>query len=275
MSTKIDLTIDTGLDKFGGKLASMNQVLARIFKPACESAEQFRVLFRLISQPMEQLAPAFRRFGKTVAPGTEGGNLLAVLNTGRPDTERLEAAKRVARRAGPPIHSARWSKVMADLNRQANDHGRTWREELEDLTLDSIFLAIEAVGTYCPSEEREAYHALWNQLNNLLPEDLAGPGWRQKDKEIEWEEEELAAFQPLVLDLLLEREATKQRQERDEHLFQRLSLLSRRPVEEIRELINTQNICNISSLADTLGIERTKFYRQIVRPSRKESLDEN
>ena len=272
MSTKTDLTIGTGLDKLGRELA---QDLARIFKPARESVEQFRVLFRQIRQWLEKLTPALRRLGETLGPGTEGGDLLAVLSTVRPDAERLEAAKRVARRVGPPIHFARWSKVKPDLYRQSNDHGRTPREELEDLTLNSIFLAIEAIGTYCPGEEQEAYHALWNQLNNLLTENLAGPGWRQRGKENEWEEEELAASKPLVLDLLLEREATKRRQGRVEHIFQRLSLVSRRSIKEIRELIDTQSIGDITSLADTLGIERTKFYRQIVRPSRKESLDEN
>jgi len=273
MSTKTDPRIGTGLDKLGGELASLNQVLARIFKPVREFEEQFQVLIRPIRQSMEQLTPAFRRLGETVAPGTDGGDLLAVLSTVRPDAERLGAAKRVARRVGPPIYSARWSKVKPDLYRQANEHGRTPREELEDLTLNSIFQAIEAIGTYCPGEEQKAYHALWKQLNNILTEDLAGPGWRQKGKENEWQEEELAASKPLVRDVLLEREATKQRQERNKHFFQRLSLLSRKSVQEIRELIDTRKISDIRSLADTLGIERTKFYRQIVKPSRKKSPD--
>jgi len=275
VSTKINLTTSTGLDKFGADLARLNQVLARIFKPVREFEEQFRVFLRPISQSMEHLTPAFRCLGETVAPGTEGGDLLAVLSDVRSEAERLEAAKRVARRIGPPIHFARWPKVKPELYRQANDHGRTPREELEDLTLDSIFLAIEAVNKYCPHEVQEAYHALWSQLNNLLPENLAGPGWRQKCKENEWEKDELAAPKPLVLDLLLEREATKRRQERVEHLYQRLSLLSGRSIKEIRELIETQSIGDITSLADTLGIERTKFYRQIVRPSRKQFPDEN
>ena len=268
MFTKTDLTIGIGLEKFGRELARLNKKFTKIFKPIRDSLQQLR-------QVMERLTPAFRRFAETVAPGTEGGDLLAVLSTVRPDAERLEAAKRVARRVGPPIHFARWSKVKPDLYRQSNDHGRTPREELEDLTLNSIFLAIEAIGTYCPREVQEAHHALWNQLNNLLPENLAGPGWRQKGKENEWQGEELTASKSSVLDLLLEREATKQRQERDEHLFQRLSLLSRRSVQEFRELIDTRNISDISSLADTLGIERTKFYRRIVKPFRKKSLDEN
>ena len=268
MFTKTDLTIGIGLEKFGRELARLNKKFTKIFKPIRDSLQPLR-------QVMERSTPTFRRFAETMAPGTEGGDLLAVLSTVRPDSERLEAAKRVARRVGPPIHFARWSKVKPDLYRQANDHGRTPREELEDLTLNSIFLAIEAIGTYCPREVQEAHHALWNQLNNLLPENLAGPGWRQKGKENEWQEEELAASKPLVRDVLLEREATKRRQERVEHFFQRSSLVSRRSIKEIKECIDTQSIKDIRSLANTLGIERTKFYREVVRPSRKESPDEN
>lgn len=81
----------------------------------------------------------------------------------------------------------------------------------------------------------------------------------------------VATEHPSLEDLLLSREETKSKHARDELFFSKLGAYTGRPAEEIRTLIEVRKIQDIKTLAEELGVERTKFSRKVAYPARKEA----
>jgi len=154
-------------------LSELGTRFERIFKNLEEG-------FGSITVAIERLTPVLRRLAGTIAPGTEAGDILAVLSTVRPEDERLKAAKRIARRLGRVIHHTRWSWVQPELMRLARLHNQTPEKELEDKIVSCLFQAADVGGTYTPNEVLTAHKAIRTRLSELLTTDLLGPGWRRK-----------------------------------------------------------------------------------------------
>jgi hypothetical protein len=126
-----------------------------------------------------------------VAERPESQDLLAILVTNAPQAERLSAAARFLRRVGPPVHRERWKRMAPGLRVLAAQSGRSPGEEIRALALGRIFEAVEiAAGEltareYYAVDRGEPYgrRAIRRALARLICADLAGPGWRRRERE--------------------------------------------------------------------------------------------
>jgi hypothetical protein len=172
--------------------------------------------------------------------------------------------------------------------------------ELQELAKASLFGAIEAlVGLNFRSQSSfdsqisADYRKIWRQLNDLLTELLAGPGWREKEgprprirrKKGTAPVEITITAQPKkrpILDTTLsaeelhieaetDSEPIEERQKLKTLLIERLSLIAGKKPEYIERLFAKKRITDIKTLATELKIERTEMYRKIIKPIRKSS----
>ena len=113
--------------------------------------------------------------------GTPAGDLAAVLGLPRrPEHDRLEAARRVARRIGRPVHRGRWSAVECGLKDLAVQHESTPEAELGLQVLAQIFATAPAtVGRMEPealeADPDGALQRLRTHLGRALSDDLGDP----------------------------------------------------------------------------------------------------
>jgi hypothetical protein len=61
----------------------------------------------------------------------------------------------------------------------------------------------------------------------------------------------------------------RQKAELEQILLDKLSALSGKPITEILEIMEKSDIADKKNLALALGIERTRFYREVIKPLHK------
>ena len=106
-------------------------------------------------------------------------------------------------------------------------------------------------------------------MNDYLTVDYAGPGWRRKTREKEWEGEASDAIPPID-EQLSKMQALKERRRRIELLFDRLAISAGKTPERIKEIIQKEAISDIKSLGEKLRIPRPKLYDRVIKPTREE-----
>jgi len=129
-------------------------------------------------------AEAQRQCVESASPSVED-DIFAVYHDWplRPRGARLRAAQRLVKHFARPVHRTRWHAVRQVLHEEAERRERSWREELDERTLAALFVAIggpvspEGIGPLGWDSMESATRAA---LNELLTEDLLGPGWRRK-----------------------------------------------------------------------------------------------
>jgi len=95
---------------------------------------------------------------------------------------------------------------------------------------------------------------------------------REKETTERFERERRALTNtPTPEELLLTKEEVKKKSELHDHILSQLSDLTHKPVEQIKTLIEVREIQDIKTLADELGIERTKLYREVITPARQKA----
>ena len=106
-------------------------------------------------------------------------------NPSYPQAERVAAAEWVAECwYGRPIAPQRWQAigdaVRRELEARAKANGTTREKELNRCVANSLLLAVDQAGGIFTPGPRRAFHT---KLNNLVTEDLLGPGWRERAHE--------------------------------------------------------------------------------------------
>jgi DNA-directed RNA polymerase specialized sigma24 family protein len=108
----------------------------------------------------------------------ERDDLLGILNPDRPQSGRLESARRVARRLGNVIHKTRWKWVLEEMEERALQHHSSPRKEFEDLIVGCLFEMIECVRTFWDIDE--CYATLKTLLNQRATDDALSTDWRKR-----------------------------------------------------------------------------------------------
>lgn len=84
-----------------------------------------------------------------------------------------------------PIARQRWNAfhpaLRDELNARAKEFGTTWQTELKKCVVQSFLIAVDAAGGIMTPEPRKAF---LKKLNDLVTEDLLGPGWRRRHKNV-------------------------------------------------------------------------------------------
>jgi hypothetical protein len=108
----------------------------------------------------------------------------------QPQHRWIKAAQLILKQAiRRPIHRARWQFVKDELQRLAELHRRSKKTERDEHFIGALFDAADRVvqegrehaGNFT-AQIGEDKHAVWSLLNDILTEDLAGPGWREKEQ---------------------------------------------------------------------------------------------
>jgi hypothetical protein len=223
-----------------------------------------------------------------------------LLNKRNPDAPRLKATQRIlTEQIKRPVHRGRWNFVKTELDRLAKQDGRSRDLELQELAKATLFDAIETLidvnfrsQSSFDAQISADYRAIWRQLNDLLTELLAGPGWREKEaarprfrrkKGTARARVELTAKpkkRPIVdttlsaealhIESETRYEAIVEQQKLKTVLIERLSLIAGKKPEDIERLIAKKSIDDIKTLASELKSERTKMYRKVITPIREE-----
>ena len=108
----------------------------------------------------------------------ERNDLLAVLNHRRPQGQRMEAARRIAKRLGKVIHQKRWKWVLKEMKDRARLHRSSPQKEFEELIVGSLFDVIKCIGALWNIDD--CYASLKKELNAVATEDALGPDWRKR-----------------------------------------------------------------------------------------------
>lgn len=199
------------------------------------------------------------------------------LNDARiPEEQRLEAAKRIREALGRPIHYRRWSIVEKEIGRLARQHGRAPQLELADQTLAAVFLAADdAKRLYndrgvpdALTQIVEEAEELRRCVNDQLTDDYAGPSRRQKPKDKEWEREAPETVGSID-EHLMKMQALAERRRREDFLFDRLAILSRKTPNQIKREIERRAISDIKTLAKKLQVGRKRLYKRAIDPTRE------
>lgn len=184
---------------------------------------------------------------------------------------RLELARQLTTSLGRPIHPGRWKFVEPELMRRAREQGASRTTELQKMMIPAAFLAAANLKGERPDDPPSAVdqifddHAIIRRLmNDILTEDLAGPGWRKPFDDLD------------QLSVSVVEESTEERfaqveemTKRREFLYERLALLSKRSQSSIKVRIERYEIDNVQTLSEKFSIERTKLVRNLVNPARE------
>ncbi len=172
---------------------------SHVFAPLAESA---RRAFNTIG---ESLKPALQRLAENIAkPGTLIGDWVTLGDDRQAEATRMAAAERLAAQwFRKPVHGARWSLILPELRRRAEENESTVESQLQAATIQSLFLARDDVPrNTLTSDLLRVFRA---KVANRVTDDLAGPHWRRRLSGTEVTEEVLDDF-PDELDVQFQAE---------------------------------------------------------------------
>ncbi|MEX2227110.1 MAG: hypothetical protein WEB52_11750 [Dehalococcoidia bacterium] len=174
VSRRYFMTFEAGFNRGGlsDRLSQISRIIPENF------AQQLSPFLDSFSAAMRR---ASEQWAQDFAPGTFLGDVLIAAGGENSADEQLAAIDRLSENwFRSPLHPARFHHVRPELRARAADNGTTARQEMKMSVRQSLPLALQEHldGTPVP----DLLRACRASLANYLMDDLAGPGWRQRER---------------------------------------------------------------------------------------------